>query len=43
MTDFEGFVPVPGGRVWAQATGTGSAVVLIHAGIADARMVAYLP
>jgi hypothetical protein len=43
VTDFEGFVPVPGGRVWAQATGTGSAVVLIHAGIADARMVAYLP
>ncbi len=38
MTDFEGFVEVPGGRLWAQATGEGTGVVLVHAGIADARM-----
>ncbi len=38
MTDFEGFVPVPGGRIWAQAAGNGPGVVLVHAGIADARM-----
>jgi 3-oxoadipate enol-lactonase len=34
----EGFIDVPGGRIWMQAAGTGSAVVLVHAGIADARM-----
>lgn len=39
MTDeFTGFVDVPGGRIWAQAAGAGSAVVLVHAGIADRRM-----
>ena len=38
MSDFEGFVPVPGGRLWAQAAGEGTGVVLVHAGIADARM-----
>ena len=38
MTDFEGFVPVPGGRIWAQGSGSGRGVVLVHAGIADARM-----
>jgi pimeloyl-ACP methyl ester carboxylesterase len=36
--DFEGFVAVPGGRIWAQAAGEGTGVVLVHAGIADARM-----
>ena len=36
--DFEGYVPVPGGRLWAQAAGEGTGVVLVHAGIADARM-----
>lgn len=36
--DFEGFVPVEGGRLWAQWTGEGPGVVLAHAGIADARM-----
>jgi pimeloyl-ACP methyl ester carboxylesterase len=35
---FEGFVGVQGGRLWAQWTGEGSGVVLMHAGIADARM-----
>ncbi len=38
MSDFEGYVDVPGGRLWAQAAGVGPAVVLVHAGIADARM-----
>ncbi len=38
MTPFEGFIDVPGCRIWAQAAGEGSAVVLVHAGIADARM-----
>jgi pimeloyl-ACP methyl ester carboxylesterase len=35
---FEGFVGVPGGRLWAQWAGEGTGVVLAHAGIADARM-----
>jgi pimeloyl-ACP methyl ester carboxylesterase len=35
---FEGAIAVPGGRLWAQWAGQGSGVVLIHAGIADARM-----
>jgi 3-oxoadipate enol-lactonase len=38
VSDFEGFVPVVGGRLWAQAAGEGTGVVLVHAGIADARM-----
>ena len=38
VSDFEGFVPVAGGRLWAQAAGEGTGVVLAHAGIADARM-----
>jgi pimeloyl-ACP methyl ester carboxylesterase len=37
-TAFEGLIDVPGGRLWAQWAGEGSAVVLVHAGIADARM-----
>lgn len=36
--EFEGFVPVEGGRLWAQWAGEGPGVVLAHAGIADARM-----
>jgi pimeloyl-ACP methyl ester carboxylesterase len=35
---FEGRIPVPGGELWAQWAGEGSGVLLIHAGIADARM-----
>ena len=31
-------VDVEGGRLWAEVAGTGSGVVLLHAGIADARM-----
>lgn len=38
MTGLERWVEVPGGRLWAEAAGEGSAVVLVHAGIADARM-----
>lgn len=38
MTAFEGFVEVPGRRLWAEWTGDGTGVVLVHAGIADARM-----
>jgi pimeloyl-ACP methyl ester carboxylesterase len=34
---FEGFVPVAGGRLWARWAGSGPGVVLVHAGIADAR------
>ena len=33
-----GFADVPGGRLWYEDLGEGPAVVLIHAGIADARM-----
>lgn len=36
--ELEGFVPVEGGRLWAQWAGEGTGVVLAHAGIADARM-----
>ena len=36
--DWTGFVEVPGGRLWTEAAGSGSGVVLIHAGVADARM-----
>jgi 3-oxoadipate enol-lactonase len=35
---WQGFVDVPGGRLWAEAAGAGPSVVLVHAGIADARM-----
>ncbi len=38
MSDFEGFVETNGARIWAQAAGDGPGVVLVHAGIADARM-----
>jgi 3-oxoadipate enol-lactonase len=38
VTAFEGLLDVPGCRIWAQAAGEGPAVVLVHAGIADARM-----
>jgi pimeloyl-ACP methyl ester carboxylesterase len=34
---FEGFVDVVGGKLWAQWAGSGTGVVLAHAGIADAR------
>ena len=34
----EGFAEVPGGSLWYEDRGEGPAVLLIHAGIADARM-----
>lgn len=34
----EGFVEVPDGKLWFELAGEGSAIVLIHAGIADSRM-----
>jgi len=36
--EVSGFAAVPGGRVWHEERGRGPAVVLVHAGIADARM-----
>jgi len=38
VSDFQGLVPAVGGRLWAQAAGEGTGVILVHAGIADARM-----
>ena len=39
MSDtFQGRIPVPGGELWAQWAGEGNGVLLMHAGIADARM-----
>ena len=34
----EGYVPVPGGRLYYQESGAGPAVILMHAGIADHTM-----
>jgi pimeloyl-ACP methyl ester carboxylesterase len=34
----EGYVEVPGGRLFYEASGTGEPTILIHAGIADLRM-----
>jgi 3-oxoadipate enol-lactonase len=33
-----GFAPVAGGRLWFETAGSGPAVVMLHAGIADRRM-----
>jgi pimeloyl-ACP methyl ester carboxylesterase len=33
----ERFVPVPGGRLWSETTGSGPDVVLVHPGLWDAR------
>jgi 3-oxoadipate enol-lactonase len=38
MEPFEGYVDVRGGRLWVEAAGEGTGIVLVHAGIADARM-----
>jgi 3-oxoadipate enol-lactonase len=35
---WEGMIDVRGGRLWVQEEGEGTAVVLLHAGICDARM-----
>jgi len=38
MTDWKGFVDVPGGRLYAEADGDGPPIVFIHAGVAHLRM-----
>ncbi|MEP7361031.1 MAG: alpha/beta fold hydrolase [Chloroflexota bacterium] len=38
MTDWQGYIEVPGGKLYAEAQGEGPAVVLIHAGVAHLRM-----
>ncbi|MEP7379073.1 MAG: alpha/beta fold hydrolase [Chloroflexota bacterium] len=38
MTDWQGYIEVPGGRLYAEADGEGPALVFIHAGVAHLRM-----
>jgi 3-oxoadipate enol-lactonase len=38
MTDWQGNIDVPGGTIYAESTGDGPAVVLVHAGVAHLRM-----
>ena len=38
MTDWKGYIEVPGGRLYAESDGEGPAVVLVHAGVAHLRM-----
>jgi pimeloyl-ACP methyl ester carboxylesterase len=38
MTDWQGFIEVPGGRLYAEADGDGPPIVFIHAGVAHLRM-----
>ncbi len=38
MTDWTGYIEVPGGKLYAEADGEGPAVVFIHAGVAHLRM-----
>ena len=38
MTDWQGYIEVPGGKLYAEADGDGPAVVLVHAGVAHLRM-----
>jgi pimeloyl-ACP methyl ester carboxylesterase len=38
MTDWKGFIEVPGGRLYAEADGDGPPIVFIHAGVAHLRM-----
>jgi len=38
MTDWKGFIEVPGGRLYAEADGEGPPIVFIHAGVAHLRM-----
>jgi len=38
MSGWSGFVDVVGGRLYAEVVGSGPAVVLVHAGVADLRM-----
>lgn len=38
MTDWQGYIDVPGGRIYAEADGDGPPAVFIHAGVAHLRM-----
>ncbi len=38
MANWSGFVPVPGGSLYAEIDGSGPAVCLVHAGVANLRM-----
>jgi pimeloyl-ACP methyl ester carboxylesterase len=38
MSDWQGYIEVPGGRIYAEADGDGPPVVFIHAGVAHLRM-----
>ena len=38
MTDWQGYIEVPGGKLYAEADGDGPPVVLVHAGVAHLRM-----
>lgn len=38
MTDWQGHIEVPGGKLYAEASGDGPAIVFIHAGVAHLRM-----
>ncbi|MEA2675870.1 MAG: hypothetical protein QOJ81_11 [Chloroflexota bacterium] len=38
MADWQGYIDVPGGKIYAEADGAGPPVVFVHAGVAHLRM-----
>jgi pimeloyl-ACP methyl ester carboxylesterase len=38
MTDWQGYIAVPGGKIYTEVDGEGPAVVFVHAGVAHLRM-----
>jgi pimeloyl-ACP methyl ester carboxylesterase len=38
MNEWQGYIEVPGGKIYAEAEGQGPAVVFVHAGVAHLRM-----
>ena len=38
MTEWQGYIEVPGGKIYAEADGDGPPVVFVHAGVAHLRM-----
>lgn len=38
MTDWQGYIDAPGGKIYAESDGDGAPVVFIHAGVAHLRM-----
>ena len=38
MTEWQGYIDVPGGKIYAEADGDGPPVVFVHAGVAHLRM-----